>query len=387
MKKIFRNIRVVDAQKDGYYDVETDNGKIISVTESHGENKNIVLMPGFTDLHAHFRDPGYTEKETVKSGTDAAVKGGYTTVNLMPNTNPVCDSSAVYESINEKIKADGRINIYQALSILKGQKENNFEHLRKIKNIKTVSNDGYGVDDDEIMEKFIKFSLNESFIIMLHEQYSKIKDYRESENLMTVRDIKLSEKYGRPLHFCHVSTKESVAEIVKSKKLSGITLEVTPHHIVLNDQISQYKVNPPIRNIKDTEKIIENIVLGNIDAIATDHAPHTEKDKENGAPGISGIETSFQILYTYLVKTGIINLSKLSKLMSYGPSQILRVKSGLIEKDYPADFVIVDTDHEEIINPENFLSKGKNTPFAGKQIYSLIKEVYCGGKKIWEVKE
>lgn len=385
MKTLIKNVRIVDCEKDFVGDLLIENGKIVdygSQLDVIGDliilGEDMVLMPSFVDLHAHFREPGFTEKETIESGSRAALKGGFTLVNIMGNTKPICSSMEVFNQVMDQSRDLDLIDIHQVVSVTKDFDGLDISHLDSLTNqVKCISDDGYGVMSNITMYKAMEKALEKDLLIMSHAEdmdLTKI-DYRISENIMTARDIYLSEVTGARLHMSHVSTKEAI-DMVRIGKAKGVkvTCEVTPHHISLYDR--DYKVNPPIRKREDIEELIRGIKDGTVDAIATDHAPHTKEDKEEGAPGMSGIEVAFPISYTTLVAGNHIDLKKLSEIMSAKPAEILGYKKGRIEVGYDGDVVLVNLNNEIEIDGEKFISKGKNTPyngmrFKGELIYTI----------------
>ncbi|MCL1875505.1 MAG: dihydroorotase [Synergistaceae bacterium] len=406
---LVKNVRIVDAQTDMIGQVIVRNGLFYDVREApplapsgvdapevnsdnfeviNGSGAGIVIMPAFTDLHAHFREPGYTYKEDIASGSRAAVKGGYTTVVLMANTKPVCSTMNTVNRVMERAREARLIDIFQAVSITNDMKGENVFHLKFINDsVKFVSDDGKGVMNDRLMEEALTMSKVKNFIVMSHAEdhrYSNT-DMRRAENSMTKRDIEACIKTGGRLHLAHVSTMEAMEMIVKAKtKGANITCEVTPHHLYTSDEIT-YKVNPPFRNPEDVFYLLKAIKDGYVDAIATDHAPHTKADKADGAPGISGIETAFQLCLTKLIKEyGVISLKKLSEIMSYNPSKMVGVNKGLIKQGYEADFIIADVNRATTINVFKFASKGTNTPFNGANVFGKILMTVKKGKVMYD---
>lgn len=373
MNLLIKRTRIVDEEKDFIGDIYIENGKI----KDYGENldyscksisgQDMVVMPAFIDLHVHFRQPGFTQKEDLYSGGLAALRGGYTLVNTMANTKPVSSSMEVVEYVLNKARENNLVDIHQTVSITKDFDGKTLDHLDIIDNrVKFISDDGKGVKSNLVMYNAMLKAKEKGVTIMAHAEDEDLTpiDYRISENIETIRDIYLSKVTQARLHISHVSTKEAIEEIRRGKKEGvKLTCEVTPHHISLWD--NDYRVNPPIREKADVESIIEAIIDGTVDAIATDHAPHTKEDKAKGSPGLSGIETSFSVVYTSLVKSGKIDLKRLSKIMSGNPGRIFRVKKGRIENGYDGDLVLLDLNKEIIIDGEKFVSKGKNTPFNG----------------------
>ncbi|MCK9443663.1 MAG: dihydroorotase [Tissierellaceae bacterium] len=388
MELLIKGARIVDENKDFTGDLYIKDGKIkdygvkIDYSCERINGEGLVLMPSFIDLHAHFREPGFTHKEDLLSGSKAALRGGYTLVNLMGNTNPISSSMDIVEYVLGRARELDLIDIHQVVSVTKDFDGITLDHLDDLdERVKFISDDGVGIQSNIVMYNAMKKSIEGGLTIMVHAEDKDLTpiDYRISENIITFRDIYLSKVTGARLHLCHVSTAEAIEEIRRAKKDGiNLTCEVTPHHISLWD--NNYKVNPPIRTKRDVDSIIEGIMDGTVDAIATDHAPHTKDDKLNGSPGLSGLETSFSVSYTSLVKTGNIDLMKLSRLMSGNPARIMGVKKGRIEKGYDGDLVLADLDKELVVEGEKFYSKGKNTPFEGMKFYGEIIMTLKSGK-------
>lgn len=380
MKKIIKNAILVDKDIKKSGDIKIENGKIIEIGENLEYNKNFevidakgkIVMPAFVDLHVHFRDPGFVYKEDLKSGSLSALKGGYTTVNTMANTKPICSSVEVYNYIMDRSKELDLIDINQIVAVTQNFDGKNLVDYSKFENAKFLSDDGKGVLSEITMYNAILEAKKFDKIIMVHaeSEISKI-DYRIAEDLMTLRDIYLAKKLNGKIHMCHVSTIDSIKAIRRAKKEGvNVTCEVTPHHIALFN--NSYRVNPPIRENDDVEALIEGILDGTVDAIATDHAPHTHEDKLNGSPGLVGLETAFAICNTKLVKEKNVDIRILSKVMSYGGANLMGIKKGLIKEGYDADLVIVDCDKKIVVDSDKFLSKGKNTPFDKMELYGEV---------------
>lgn len=373
MNLLIKNTRIVDEEKDFLGDIYIEKGRIKDFGEDLNydcrtiEAKGLVTMPAFIDLHFHLRDPGFIYKEDIDSASRAALKGGYTLINAMGNTKPIASNMDVVEYVLDNAKRKDLIDIHQTVTITENFDGKTLSHLDKLdKRVKFISDDGYGVKSSLTMYKAMLKAKELGLIIMVHaedEEMSPI-DYRIAENLETIRDIYLAEETGAHVHLSHVSTKEAI-EAIRLGKERGLRLtsEVTPHHISLWD--NDYRVNPPIRRKDDVDALIQGITDGSVDAIGTDHAPHSKEDKEAGSPGLSGIETSFSVSYTSLVEAGKIDLKKLSQIMSANPARIFRVDKGRIEKGYDGDLVLVDLEKEILVDGEDFVSKGKNTPFNG----------------------
>ena len=419
MQTLYKNIRIVDDTQDFTGCVLVENGIITKVAEVIDEpafeilgayglyNSNlivrdftgeeVVLMPAFTDLHAHFRDPGFTYKEDLETGCLAALKGGYTAVNLMPNTFPACSSIAQVREIEKRAAEIADIKVNQTLSITKDLAGTDFTHLKTLQKdeILFITDDGKGVQDDEVMKAVFEICKEKNITVMSHAEDAKYSatDMRKAENEMTARDIKLfkevqnaecrrqkaegrKEEVEGGLHFCHVSTKEAIEMIIQAQDEGfNITCEVTPHHIFATaEETNHYRVNPPLREPEDIDALIKAMQAGNVLAIATDHAPHSLEDKEKGAPGMIGLELAFPLCYTKLVKGGFLTLSQLVKLLSTNPSALMKLNKGRIVKGMNAEFVIADLKQEYKIDVSGMASKSKNTPFNGVSVFGKILE-------------
>ncbi len=369
-----------------------------------------VIFPGFCDVHVHFREPGFSYKETIKSGSLAAAKGGYTAVCTMPNLNPVPDSMEHLQKQLDIINRDAVINIYPYGSITKMQAGIELSDMSEMSaNVIAFSDDGRGVQDEDMMLKAMKHANALGKLIVAHcednsllrggyihkGEYAELHGHvgicSESEWGPIKRDIELVKKTGCSYHVCHISTKESI-DIIRSAKADGvdITCETAPHYLVMNDmdigEEGRFKMNPPIRSEEDRLALIEGIADGTIDMISTDHAPHSEEEKSKGLAkslmGVVGIETAFQILYTYLVKKNIITLEKLISLLC----ENARARFDITDD---AGYTVWKLDCESLVEPDNFLSKGRSTPFEnwrvfgknimtvldGKVVYNNIKEL------------
>ena len=395
MKLLIKNSRLVDYKTDKIGDLLIEDGSIKKIEKKIEEDKNIkvldgkgrLLMPSFIDTHAHFREPGFEYKETLESGSRAALKGGYTAVLLMGNTKPAASSREIIKHILKKGDELDLIDILQAGTMTKDIKGESFNHLKDIKNVvKMITDDGMGVSNNRIMFEIMKYSKKNNLIVMSHAEDPSFSEYnmRMAENIMTYRDIELGKITGCRLHFAHVSTKEAAQRIIKEKNdYPNITFEVTPHHIFSNDSI-KYKVNPPFRTERDRKYLVECIKKGYVDCIGTDHAPHSKEDKEKGAPGISGIEIAFQLLYTKLVEEEGLSLCQLSKIISKKPAEILELNKGKLEEGYDGDVVMIDENAESFIDTNKFKSKGKNNPFHGRKVYGKVLMTFRKGRLMYE---
>jgi len=293
----------------------------------------------------------------------------------MGNTKPPASSRKIVEYVLYKGKELNLIDVLQAGTITENLKGNSLNHLKDIKDIvNVITDDGKGVLCSKVMFDALEYAKNNDLIIMSHAEDPSFKDsdMRLAENIMTFRDLELAKISGGRLHFAHVSTKEAAERIIKEKKkYKNITFEVTPHHIFSYDEID-YRVNPPLRKKEDRDYLVECIRNDEVDCIGTDHAPHSKEDKKNGAPGISGIETAFQLLYTKLVKEEGISLNRLSEIMSKNTGEILKLNSGKLQEGYQGNVVLVDEKASCVINGDDFTSKGKNTPFTGEEVFGKV---------------
>lgn len=388
MDVLIKGARIVDESKDFIGDLYIKDGRIKDYDEKLQydckiiDGQGLVLMPAFIDLHVHFREPGYTYKEDLYTGGMAALKGGYSIVNLMGNTSPICSSMEIVDYVLNRAAQLDLVDVHQTVSITKNFDGKTLEHLDVLDNrVKFISDDGKGVKSNIVMYNAMLKAKKKNLTILIHAEDDDLTpiDYRISENIITFRDLYLSKVTGARLHLCHVSTKEAIDEIRRAKSEGvNVSCEVTPHHIALWD--NDFKVNPPIRDKADTEALIKGIVDGTVDTISTDHAPHTKEDKLKGAPGLSGIETAFSVSYTTLVKNGHIDLMKFSQITSANAGRIMDVKKGKIEKGYDADVVLVNIDKEIIVDGEKFVSKGKITPFNGMKFYGEVAITIKNGK-------
>ena len=396
MNLLIKNVNLIDESNNFFGDIYIEKGVIKELgTELNKEcetldGKGLVLMPAFIDTHAHFRDPGFEYKEDIESGSKAAVRGGYTTVTLMPNTKPVCSSKKVLDYVVNKGKEVGLVDLYQTVSITKNLSGEEINHLREFEgnpNVKAITDDGKGVSDSKIMMEAMKIAKENNWIVMSHAEspeFSRV-DMRLAENMMTWRDITLAKFVDCRLHMSHVSTKEAMKYIIEGKNDGvKVTCEITPHHLALNNKISNYRVNPPIREEEDVNFLIKAIKMNYVDCIGTDHAPHSKEDKEKGAPGMIGIEQAFSICYTKLVKENHISLNKLSQLMSGNAAKLLNINKGKLQPGFLGDLVLIDLNKKRIFKEEDIVSRSKNTPFNGMEFYGDVVLTIKDGKIVYK---
>ncbi len=366
------------------------------------QGNNYCILPGFCDVHVHFREPGFSYKETIASGSLAAAHGGYTAVCTMPNLNPVPDSVEHLEKQLKIIENDAVINVYPYASITVGQNGETLSDMDGMANkCIAFSDDGRGVQSRELMrEAMLKAKSLGKMIVahcednsLLHGGYIHAGDYArehghkgicsESEWGPIKRDLELVRETGCAYHVCHISCKESV-ELIRQAKAEGlnVTCETGPHYLILDDSDLQedgkFKMNPPLRSREDKLALIEGIKDGTIDMIATDHAPHSAEEKSKGleksAFGIVGIETAFQLMYTYFVKSGTITMERLIDLLSLNARKRFNIPLN------DSDYTVWRLDEKIIVNPDDFLSQGKAMPFENYDLYGKCYLTVCGGK-------
>jgi dihydroorotase len=403
-------------------DILIKDGKIASIEREIGaENEEIIdasgllVSPGFIDLHVHLREPGGEKKETIETGTKAAAKGGFTTIAAMPNTRPVPDNTEMLDWLQKRIEESASVRVLPYASITKrelGQELTNFIELKQAGAF-AFTDDGVGIQTASMMLEAMKNAAELDMTIVAHCEenslinkgcvhegsFSKNNRLRGipsvCESVHIARDVLLAEATGCHYHVCHISTKESV-RVVRDAKRAGIkvTAEVTPHHLLLSEEDipsldANFKMNPPLRGEDDRQALVEGLLDGTIDFIATDHAPHTLEEKAEGmelAPfGIVGLETAFPLLYTHLVKKDIITLPQLIEFLTIKPAESFNLPFGKIEIGAPADLVLVDLEKVGTINPAEFLSKGKNTPFTGWQCQGWPVMTMVEGKIVWKL--
>ncbi len=382
MKQILTNAKVYENGTFVVKNFPLCKGGIVS------NFNNLFVFPAFCDVHVHLREPGFSYKETIKSGTMACARGGYTDVCSMPNLNPVPDSAEHLKAQLDIIETNAVINVHPYASITVGQKGEELSDFENLRHAFAFSDDGRGVQDEEMMRNAMIKAKELGKIIVAHcednsllfggyihdGEYAKAHNHKgicsESEWKPIERDLKLAKETGCKYHVCHISCKESV-ELIRKAKADGVdvTCETAPHYLVLTDmdlkEEGRFKMNPPLRSESDRLALIKGIKDGTIDMIATDHAPHSADEKSKGleksAFGIVGIETAFPVMYTYLVKTGIISLEKLIEIIAINP----RERFGILQNGY----TVWDLDKKFTVNTNDFLSSGKATPFDGYELY------------------
>ena len=388
------------AVEDISVDISSCDAGVPAVSADH-----CFLFPGFVDVHVHLREPGFLYKETIATGTAACARGGYSDVCSMPNLNPVPDSPEHLAPQLDAIRKDAVIRVWPYGSITVEQKGEALADLEGMaRDVIAFSDDGRGVQDENLMRQAMLKCKELGKILVAHcednsllrggyihdGEYAAAHGHRgicsESEWGPIARDLKLAKETGCAYHVCHISTKESV-ELIRQAKREGVdvTCETGPHYILLSDKDLQedgrFKMNPPLRSEADRKAILEGVLDGTIDMIATDHAPHSAEEKARGleksAMGVVGIETAFPLLYTYLVKPGLLTLERLIELMAVNPRKRFNIPM-------TEDFSVWDLSKEYTIDPADFLSKGRATPFAGWTVSGENLMTIAGGKIVWQ---
>lgn len=411
---IIKNADVVT--KDGVkkLDIRIENGRIAALGKNlSGEGLDctgLTVFPGFIDMHVHLREPGFEKKEDIASGSAAAVKGGFTQICCMPNTKPVTDNKVVVSYILNRAKEVGLCKVRPIGAITEGQKGENLAAIGAMKaaGAVAISEDGKSVVKTNLMANAMMYAADFGLKCLCHCEDASLVDggvvnegyystltglkgsLRAAEDIIIAREICLAESLSLPVHICHVSTYSGV-QLIREAKARGVqvTAETCPHYFTLTDEViatfdTNTKVNPPIREEKDRLAVIEGLKDGTLDCIVTDHAPHHEDDKNVeynlAAFGISGLETSFALSYTQLVKGGALTLCELADKMSAAPARVLGLEGGAIEEGAVADLTIADLNEKWTIDPKDFVSKGKNTPFAGREVYGKVKYTLVDGE-------
>jgi len=418
MKKefIIKNARVIDpSQKlDKVCDVCVSGGvfaKKVSKSAKVVDAKGLLLAPGFVDMHAHLREPGQTSKESIATGTAAAAAGGFTTVVAMPNTVPPVDSAATVRLVNDIISETAKIRVLQSACITEARAGEKLAPFGTLKNLGIVAltDDGSCVQSAELMRNAMEYANMFGLLVMDHcQEYTLTRTGQmhegewsarlglggwpsSAEDIIVARDAILAYYTHSRIHLQHISSALSV-DIIRNAKRRGVKIsaEATPHHLSLTDAClkdydTNFKMCPPVRAKSDVDALIEGVADGTIDVVATDHAPHTETEKDrefDAAPfGITGFETAFPVCHRALVESGKIGISKLVELMSTRPAQILGIDAGTLKEGSPADFVLIDENAEYVY--DSTLSRSSNSPWLGSKLRGKIVATFCGGKKVF----
>lgn len=413
MRTLIKNGTVVDPSQNLWevMDVLIEKGTIKAIEKNIQPEKTdriidateMIVTPGFVDAHVHLREPGFTQKEDLITGTRGALKGGVTSLVCMPNTNPVMDSLEAVMELQKGIQNKAFVKVYVTGAISKGLQGVEAAESEAILKAGAVAltDDGRTTLDTSLMTDAFLLAKKHKALVMTHSEDHELTSENRTEpspviaeSAIVRRDIELAAEVGGPLHVSHVSTKEAL-EAIKEAKARGedVTCEVEPHHLVLSEEncdpaSAAYKVNPPIRSEIDRRAMVEGLKNGTVDMIATDHAPHELTTKvgsyEKASYGFSGIETAFSICYTKLVKSKEINLDQLVELMTSKPAMRLGLPAGSLKIGTSADVNIIDLNKEYTIEPESFETKGKNTPFKGWKVYGQVTHVFVNGE--WKLK-
>ncbi len=420
---IFQNADVVLKDRLVRADVTVEGGRIAAISpcgERGGADAvdctGLTIFPGLIDIHVHLRDPGFEKKEDILSGSRAAVKGGFTQICCMPNTTPVTDNKVVVTYIKAKAKEADLCKIHPIGAITEGQKGETLAAIGAMKQAGAValSEDGKSVRNAKLMANAMLYASDFGLKCLCHCEDPDLSDggvvhegyystltglkgiIRAAEDVIIARELCLAESLSIPVHICHVSTYSGVG-LIRAAKERGVkvTAETCPHYITLTDEVikdfdTNAKVNPPVREERDRLALIEGLRDGTIDCIASDHAPHHRDDKnvefDLAAFGISGLETSFALCYTELVKKNAFSLPKFAALMSANPAAVLGLEGGEIAVGAAADLTIADLNEKWTVDPAAFVSKGKNTPFAGMEVYGKVKYTVVDGQIKYEEK-
>ena len=406
---------------DGHFvpsDVEVQGGIVSRVEPAVVPNSGVpvfnysgIVVPGLVDVHVHLREPGFSFKETMETGTAAAARGGYTAVCAMPNLNPVPDSAEHLAVELEAIRRGAKVRVYPYGSLTVGERGLDMADISAMADAAVAySDDGRGVQDEDMMRECMRAVAATGKLLAAHCEvdellrggyihdgaYARAHGHRgicsESEWREVERDIRLAEETGCAFHVCHVSTKESV-RLVREARARGVnvTAETAPHYLLLTEEDLQedgrFKMNPPLRERADRDALIEGLLDGTIGMIATDHAPHTPEEKSRGLEkspmGVSGLECAFPVLFTGLVEKGAVTLEKLVELMSSAPAKRFGIPGGEIEVGKPANLAVFDIDTEYTIDSSEFASMGRATPFEGWRVRGKCLMTVCAGRTVW----
>lgn len=427
MKILIKKGHVIDpdTKKDGIFDILIEDNIIGQVGKDLSKEKEIkpdqvidasgcLVMPGFIDLHVHLRDPGFTYKEDIASGGEAAVRGGFTTICAMPNTKPVADHKEVIQYVMNKAKDVSPANVLQIGAVTEKQQGEKLADIRGMvqAGAPAISEDGKSVMNAQLYKRAMKIAAEEGVPVFAHCEDINMVNHgvmnagpkaeelglpgisNAVEDVIIARDILIAKETGARLHLCHCSTEDSVKMVAEAKKAGlPVTAEVCPHHFTLSsediaDEDGNYKMNPPLRSPQDVEALKAGLAADIMDVIATDHAPHAAKEKQQtmlSAPfGIVGLETAAALTITELVGPGILTPMQMAEKMSYNPAQILGIDKGSLKEGKIADLVVLDPDEEYIIDVNEFASKGKNTPFDQKKVKGRVKYTFVDGNLVYK---
>ena len=381
-------------------DLLIDEGKIIKISNNIEHENNYIdasgclVMPGAVDVHVHLREPGFIEKETIKTGTLSAAKGGVTTIMSMPNLKPCPDNIDALNKQLDIIKKDALVNVFPYGSVSIDEKDQELADIDGLhKKVKAISDDGRGVNNIDILINAMKLAKKYDLVIASHAEDNNYGLAPEGEFIAVRREIEYAKEIGCKYHFCHMSTRQSFEAIRKAKQegYSNITCEVSPHHLVLskNDiRDANWKMNPPLREVEDLNETIKALIDGTADIIASDHAPHTVEEKsreyDKCPNGIIGLETMIPIIYTKFVKTNLIDLNRFLDLLVYNPIKIFNLPKRDLKEGYEADITCIDIENSHKYTKEEILSKGINSPFIGEEYYGFPKYTFVNGQLVYK---
>lgn len=381
-------------------DLLIDEGKIIKISNNIEHENNYIdasgclVMPGAVDVHVHLREPGFIEKETIKTGTLSAAKGGVTTIMSMPNLKPCPDNIDALNKQLDIIKKDALVNVFPYGSVSIDEKDQELADIDGLqKKVKAISDDGRGVNNIDILINAMKLAKKYDLVIASHAEDNNYGLAPEGEFIAVRREIEYAKEIGCKYHFCHMSTRQSFEAIRKAKQegYSNITCEVSPHHLVLskNDiKNANWKMNPPLREVEDLNETIKALIDGTADIIASDHAPHTVEEKsreyDKCPNGIIGLETMIPIIYTKFVKTNLIDLNRFLDLLVYNPIKIFNLPKRDLKEGYEADITCIDIENSHKYTKEEILSKGINSPFIGEEYYGFPKYTFVNGQLVYK---
>lgn len=398
---LIKNGKIIKNNKLEKYDILIEDDKISKIEKNIDcdceiiDAKGCLVMPGAVDVHVHFREPGYEKKETIKTGSLSAAKGGVTTVMTMPNLKPCPDCLENLMVQKEIIKKDSIVNVYPYGAVTVNQEDKNRADIEGFYNeVLAITDDGRGVNNLAILEEACILAKKYNLVVASHAEDNFYKYAPEGEYVAVRREIEIAKKVGCKYHFCHMSTKESFEAIRNAQKegYTNITCEVAPHHLVLNETMiknANYKMNPPLRSEENRLATIEALLDGTACMVASDHAPHTEEEKSqeyNKCPnGIIGLETMLPIIYTEFVKNKKISYERFLDLMVYNPIKVFNLPARRLEPGFIADIAIIDIENPHTYTKDEILSKGKNSPFIGNTYYGFTKATLVQGKIVYKI--
>lgn len=397
---LIKNGKIIKDNKLVKKEILIDDNKIIKIEDCINSDCEVIdasgciVMPGAVDVHVHLREPGFPEKETIKTGTLSCAKGGVTSIMSMPNLNPCPDNMDNLQIQLDIINTDAVINVYPFGAVTVNEQDKELANIDEIHSfVYGLSDDGRGVNNLDILKQAMILAKKYNLTIASHAEDNYYKYAKEGEYIAVEREIELAKEIGCKYHFCHMSVKESFDAIRKAQNegYNNITCEVSPHHLILNKEMienSNYKMNPPLRDETDRLATVSALLDGTACMVASDHAPHTEKEKsqeyDKCPNGIIGVETMIPIIYTYFVKTNKISLNRFLDILVYNPIKVFNLPERDLQVGSVADIAIIDIENEHKYTKEEILSKGKNSPFIDKSFYGFTKYTLVNGEIIYK---